>query len=376
VINGTLTNTGTVAYAASALMSVGTSSTIIFNGSAAQTTGTGFPATVNNLTLNNSYSGSPDLTLSNNLTVNGTFTVTQGTLSLNGKTLSYGTSASLLYNGSAPQTSGSEWLSSMTRPVTISNTSASGVIMDGNRGSTSSITVTTGATLTMSTYVISGTGSFTLGGGATFVTANTNGVDGSITTGSYSVRTTGNYTVNGSSAQITGLNFPATVNNFSVENSAGVTWSGNITVNGNLNVNQGFFEMDDQYFQIPNNSIPIAAFVVVTSTPAYSQNISTGNGRLTEPGVQDQLAADSIGMRWTTTTMIGQVKAIFPQFTKEVQNTQQLPIVSAAASAGWIYPYLTLTTLARVLILSVAPMREPCLWSSPPLRLRLVPSTK
>jgi len=268
VINGTLTNTGTVAYAASALMNAGTSSTIIFNGSAAQTTGTGFPATVNNLTLNNSYSGSPDLTLSNNLTVNGTFTVTQGTLSLNGKTLSYGTSASLLYNGSAPQTSGSEWLSSMTRPVTISNTSASGVIMDGNRGSTSSITVTTGATLTMSTYVISGTGSFTLGGGATFVTANTNGVDGSITTGSYSFSTTGNYTFNGSSAQITGLNFPATVNNFTVENSAGVTWSGNITVNGNLNVNQGFFEMDDQYFQIPNNSIPIAAFVVVTSTPS------------------------------------------------------------------------------------------------------------
>jgi len=267
VINGTLTNTGTVAFNASALMSAGTSSTIIFNGSSAQTTGSGFPTTVNNLTLNNSYSSSPDLTLSNNLTVNGTFTMTQGTLDLNGKTLSYGTSASLVYDGAAAQSSGSEWLSSMSRPVTISNTSSSGVTMTGDRSTSSSVTVFNGATITMGTYAISGSGSFTLNGGGTFITANTNGVDGSITTTTHSFSTAGNYTFNGSTPQITGNNFPSTVNNFTVENSSGVTWSGPVTVNGNLNVNQGFFEMDDQYFQIPNNSIPVAGFVAVTSTP-------------------------------------------------------------------------------------------------------------
>ncbi len=266
-INGTLTNTGTVSFNTSATMTAGTSSTIIFNGSAAQTTGSGFPSTVNNLTLNNSYTGSPDLTLSNNLTVNGTFTMTQGTLDLNGKTLSYGTSASLVYDGTAAQNSGSEWLSSMSRPVTISNTSSSGVTMTGDRSTSSSVTVSNGATITMGTYAISGSGSFTLSGGGTFVTANTNGVDGSITTTTYNFSTSGNYTFNGASAQITGNNFPSTVNNFTVENSNGVTWSGPVTVNGNLNVNQGFFEMDDQYFQIPNNSIPIAGFVAVTSTP-------------------------------------------------------------------------------------------------------------
>lgn len=267
VINGTLTNTGTVAFNASALMSAGASSTIIFNGSAAQTTGSGFPATVNNLTLNNSYTGSPDLTLSNNLTVNGTFTVTQGTLNLNGNTLSYGTSASLVYNGTAAQDSGSEWLSSMTRPVTISNTSSSGVTLTGNRFTSSSVTVSNGATITMGTNVISGSGSFTLSDGGTFVTANTGGVNSSITT-SYSFSTAGNYKFNGTSAQVTGTNFPSTVNNFIVDNAAGVTWSGNITVNGNLTVAQGFFEMDDQYFNIPNNTTDIVAFTVVTSTPS------------------------------------------------------------------------------------------------------------
>lgn len=265
VINGTLTNTGTVAFNASALMSAGASSTIIFNGSAAQTTGSGFPSTVNNLTLNNSYTGSPDLTLSNNLTVNGTFTVTQGTLDLNGKTLSYGTSASLIYDGTAAQTAGPEWLSSMTRPVTISNTSTSGVILTGNRSTSSSVTVSNGATITMGTNVISGSGSFTLSDGGTLVTANTGGVNSSITT-SYTFSTAGNYTFNGTSAQVTGSHFPSTVNNFTVDNTNGVTWSGPITVNGNLVVSQGFFEMTDQYFQIPNNTTQIANFVAVTST--------------------------------------------------------------------------------------------------------------
>lgn len=275
VINGTLTNTGTVAFNASALMSAGTSSTIIFNGSAAQTMGSGFPTTVNNLTINNSYSGSPDVTLSANLAVNGTLTMTQGTLSLSSYSLSYGTSASLVYNGSAAQSSGSEWLSSMTRPVTISNTSSSGVTMTGNRSTSSSVTVSNGATITMDTYTISGTGSFTLSGGGTFVTANTGGVNSSITTSSYSFSTTGNYTFNGTSAQVTGTNFPNTVNNFVVNNAAGVTWSGNITVNGNLTVAQGYFEMDDQYFNIPNNTTNISTFNVQTSTPSlmpYSVN--------------------------------------------------------------------------------------------------------
>lgn len=333
-----------------------------FNGTEAQVTGTFLPVTVNNLTINNSagvtFSGT-----AGTQTVNGTLTMTAGSLSLGSKTLAYGTGASLVYNGTAAQTTGSEWLASMTRPVTISNTSTTGVTLAANKSTTSTVTVTSGATLTMGTNVISGTGgsvtvnsggtlatantagingsitttgsnslstganyvfngtanqvtgtnlpatvnnltfsnstqvtlsqnvavtgaatvtsgslvvgtnvisgsgSFTLNSGTTLATANTAGVNGSITTSTYSFSTSANYTFNGTSAQVTGSNFPSTVNNMTINNSAGVTWSGPVTVNGSLTVSSGSITLDDQYFNIPNNTTPIAGFTVATSLP-------------------------------------------------------------------------------------------------------------
>lgn len=342
-----------------------------FNGTEAQVTGTLLPVTVNNLTINNS-SGVTFSGAAGTQTVNGTLTMTAGTLSLGNKTLAYGTTASLVYNGTAAQTTGSEWLSSMTRPVTISNTSSTGVTLAANKATTSTVTVTSGATLTMGTSVISGTGgsvtvnsggtlatantsgingsitttgsnslstggnytfngtanqvtgtnlpatvnnltfsnstqvtlsqnvavtgaatvssgtlevgtnvisgtgSFTLNSGTTLATGNTSGVNGSITTSAYSFSTAANYTFNGTSgAQVTGSHFPSTVNNMTINNSAGVTWSGPVTVNGSLSVTSGSITLDDQYFNIPNNTTPIAGFTVATSLPGgnYPQRI-------------------------------------------------------------------------------------------------------
>jgi hypothetical protein len=355
-INGNLTMTGTI--------SLNTGANYVFNGSAAQVTGTLLPTTVNNLTINNSSGASPAVTLSGNVTVNGTMTMTQGALSLSTYTFAYGTSASLVYNGTVAQTTGPEWLSTMSRPVTISNTSSTGVTLASSKVTTSTVTVTSGATLTMGTSVISGTGgsvtvnsggtlatantsgingsitttgsnslstganytfngtsnqvtgtnlpatvnnltfsntsqvtlsqnvavngaatvtsgtlavgtnvisgsgSFTLNSGTTLVTGNTAGVNGSVTTSTYSFSTGANYTFNGTSgAQVTGTNFPSTVNNLTINNSAGVTWSGPVTVNGSLSVTSGSITLDDQYFNIPNNTTPIAGFTVATSTP-------------------------------------------------------------------------------------------------------------
>jgi len=52
-INGELIITGTFSVGTSALVTAGNASLITFNGSAAQSTGTGFPTPVNNITINN-----------------------------------------------------------------------------------------------------------------------------------------------------------------------------------------------------------------------------------------------------------------------------------------------------------------------------------
>ncbi len=55
-----------------------------FNGSAAQITGTGLPASIQNLIINNSFVTAPQVTLSQAVAVTGTFTPTLGTLATGG----------------------------------------------------------------------------------------------------------------------------------------------------------------------------------------------------------------------------------------------------------------------------------------------------
>lgn len=95
--------------------------TVIYEGSSAQVISGG---TFYNVSLNNPVGG----TLYNNITIEGTFTLTQGTVTLNSKIFAYGNSSSLLYNGSSAQNAGSEM--PFTNPpfnLTISNSSSSGV---------------------------------------------------------------------------------------------------------------------------------------------------------------------------------------------------------------------------------------------------------
>ena len=89
---------------------------VIYEGASAQSLSGG---TFNNMTLNNASGG----TLNNNVTVNGTFTLTAGAVSLNSKTFAYGSSGTLLYNGSTAQTSALEFPSANgPRNLTVSNT--------------------------------------------------------------------------------------------------------------------------------------------------------------------------------------------------------------------------------------------------------------
>ena len=114
---------------------------------------------------NVAFSGTGTKLTNANMTVNGSLTMTSGTLTLgSGKTLSYGASAGLIYNGSAAQTTGIE-LPSSINSLTINN--ATGVTLNASLTVTSTLTLTSGK-LTLGSY------NLTLGGSiaGTFSSSN------------------------------------------------------------------------------------------------------------------------------------------------------------------------------------------------------------
>ncbi len=201
---------------------------------------------INNLTINNSAG----VTLSTAKTVNGTLFMTQGALALGSFALSYGTTATLNYDGTTAQTIGSaEWPATFAKNVTITNNSIGGVTLNENKTYNIGGTTTVNGNLNLSTFNISGTGAFSLASGGTIASGfATDGfgnfgdnTKGSIrVSGLRSMSTSGNYILNGSGTyQNSGTNMPSTVNNLSIINSLGVTLSQNTTVNGALALTTG-----------------------------------------------------------------------------------------------------------------------------------------
>jgi hypothetical protein len=188
----------------------GTGSTVEYGGSSSQAV---HGTTYTNLKINTGGTA----TLGAATTVNGIFYMTKGTLALNAKTLTYGASASLNYNGTAAQTTGPEWPASFNKPIIISNTG--GVVTLGTAtftGTSASTTINTGATLA--------TGS----GGGPFTAVGAIAINGSfqINPGCWALGSTWTYT-NGS------LIFNNSSGSYGV-NSGDVFWP---TTNGPTNVN-------------------------------------------------------------------------------------------------------------------------------------------
>lgn len=103
----------------------------------------------------------------------------------------------------------------------------------------------TGTTVNLSTYVLTGSGDFIMSPSTGLMMGSTGGISTSGATGNVQVTgtrtygTTSDYTYNGSAAQVTGIGLPATVNNLTVNNSAGVTLSQTVAVSNILTLTTG-----------------------------------------------------------------------------------------------------------------------------------------
>jgi hypothetical protein len=102
----------------------------VFNGTSAQVTGLGLPATgIGNLTITNSAG----VTLSRNVLVSGTNTMQVGALSLGGFTLAYGAVGALTYAGTTAQTASAAEFPAAGGPKTLVINNAAGVTVAPGR---------------------------------------------------------------------------------------------------------------------------------------------------------------------------------------------------------------------------------------------------
>jgi xylan 1,4-beta-xylosidase len=116
-------------------------------------------------------------------------------------------------------------------------------IGSGNTIGALPIEVSSGTTLNIGTSELTGNGHFMLDSGATLEMAHSNGINGNIQTGGTKIlSTSANYTYNGSVAQVTGSLLPDTVNNLTLNNSAGLTLSQDVVVNGVMEMKDGLMQ--------------------------------------------------------------------------------------------------------------------------------------
>jgi hypothetical protein len=171
--SGTLnmTNGGLLQVSGSFTLTNGTftegAGTIEYNASGNQTI---LGETYNDLTL----SGSGTKTIGGNTTVNGTFSV-QGsaTVANGGHTFTYGSSSSLTYTGSGPQSTGPEFPSSINT-LTINN--ASGLTVNSSATINTTLTLTSGKiTLGLNTLTIASGGSISGGSSSSYIVTSGTG---------------------------------------------------------------------------------------------------------------------------------------------------------------------------------------------------------
>ena len=197
-----------------------TGANYVYNGTAGQATGTGLPATVNNLTINNS--GPATVTLGANIAVSGTLTIQSGTFNANAETVTV---------TGLTTVSGGTYLASTATQTLTGGLTVSGGTFTGSSGTVSAGTVTlSSGTLTAPTssgaFNVSGNwsqtgGTFTPSGGTVTLNGTTQTIGGS---------TFNNLSLSGSGAKTFGSSPPTISGNLSIASGVTATVANNTTV--------------------------------------------------------------------------------------------------------------------------------------------------
>ena len=217
--------------------------------------------------LNTTPNSSTNGTASTTINVNGTLILpTNSNLSL---PIILGKTSTLNVNGTMNVDKLLAMSSSGGAVPTIS-VGSSGLISVGNLADFSSPTLSA---------AITGSGTFTLGSGATINIAATSGLEplaGPVRTTTRNFSTGANYSYLGTAAQLSGSDLPATVYNLTVNNAAGVTLGANTIVNNVLTITTG------------NLTVPTAKNLTVNNSIANSGTLTVeNNANLIQTSVSD-----------------------------------------------------------------------------------------
>ncbi len=140
------------------------------------------------------------------------------------------------------------------------------------------VVVASGATIDIDGDGIAGTGKFELEAGATLATSHVDGVNGAVATiGTVTLDEGASYVFNGSSAQVTGLLMPITVENITIANAAGVTLSDTTTVNGTLTLAKGVFDNTNPVVLGPSGAVTYVGGTLLIPLDGAFRSAADGN---------------------------------------------------------------------------------------------------
>jgi len=197
-------------------------------------------------------------------------------------------------------------------------------------GYSHSVTIAEGNTLTFAAgtfqidhlVTINGDGNFALSAGATLELKGiveyewTNGINDQLTlSGTKSLNAGANYTFSGADAQVSGSEFPAAVNDLTLNNSAGLTLSSGITVGGTLNLVTG---------NLTTGSNTLTIGTSASSTGSISRTTGTVIGNL---------------QRWIAASEASDI--LFPIGTADDYCPVNLSYTSAPSTGGTILSEFT-----------------------------------